>query len=139
VRLDIATTDGRTGSKTLVVHVKTHDVSIAKLDAPDTTRVGRTSRITAQISDTRYAEVVQVQLFKSVPGGDGFELVGTLTQSIPAQSKAQTTPFDFDYTFTGDDAAIGKVSFKAVATIVGASDALPADNIAIAPPTKVRP
>jgi hypothetical protein len=41
------------------------------------------------------------------------------------------------YTFTSDDAALGKVTFEAVATIVNARDALPADNTATALPTKV--
>ena len=45
--------------------------------------------------------------------------------------------FGFSYTFTADDAQIGKVTFRAVAVISGARDALPADNEAIAPPTKV--
>jgi hypothetical protein len=49
----------------------------------------------------------------------------------------RTTPFSFNYTFTSDDAAIGKVTFKAIANLVSARDALPADNEAIASPTKV--
>lgn len=138
VHLALTTTDGRTASASQIVHVKTHDVSITKLVAPASARAGRTSRITARISDTRYAETVQVQLFKSVPGG-GLQLVGTLTQSIPVRPKNQTTPFDFDYTFNSDDATVGKVTFEAVATTVNVRDALPADNTAIAPPTKVTP
>jgi hypothetical protein len=43
----------------------------------------------------------------------------------------------FSYTFTPDDAIIGKVTFRAVAVILGGRDALPADNVAIGPPTKV--
>lgn len=50
---------------------------------------------------------------------------------------SQTTDFKFSYTFTSNDAAFGKFSFQAVATIVGARDALPADNTATALPTKV--
>jgi hypothetical protein len=50
---------------------------------------------------------------------------------------SRTTSFDFSYTFTADDAVAGKVTFKVVATIVGARDAAPADNEAIALPTKV--
>jgi len=51
--------------------------------------------------------------------------------------KNGTTEFAFSYTFTADDARVGKVTFKAVANILGARDALPADNEAIAAPTKV--
>lgn len=40
--------------------------------------------------------------------------------------------------FTADDGAVGKVTFRAVATIVDARDALPADNQAIAAPTEVK-
>ena len=39
--------------------------------------------------------------------------------------------------FTGDDAAVGKVTFEATATIVNARDAQSADNTAIALPTRV--
>jgi hypothetical protein len=87
------------------------------------------------VFDLRYPETVQVQLLKSVPGG--FETVGTLTQSISPRGKNQTTPYTFNYTFTADDANTGKVTFKAIAMIVGSRDALPADNESIAPPTKV--
>jgi hypothetical protein len=63
--------------------------------------------------------------------------VGTLTQFVPLRPANRTTNFNFSYTFTGDDARIGKVTFKAVAYIEGARDALPADNEAVAKPTKV--
>jgi hypothetical protein len=81
-------------------------------------------------------ESVEVTLFRSVPGY-GYVFVGTLTQSVPVRPANRTTDFSFSYTFTGDDARIGKVTFRAVATIVNAPDALPADNEAIAPPVKV--
>jgi hypothetical protein len=75
-----------------------------------------------------------------VPGSfNSFELVGTLTQLAPVIGKNQTIPFDFSYTFTSDDAAIGKVTFQAIATILGARDPQNVDNTAIAPPTRVRP
>ncbi len=51
--------------------------------------------------------------------------------------KNGTTNFAFRYTVTADDALIGKVTFRAFAVISGARDALPADNEAIAPPTRV--
>jgi hypothetical protein len=53
------------------------------------------------------------------------------------RSGGRTTAFGFTYTFTSDDAALGKVTFKAVASIVGARDAQPSDNTAIALPTNV--
>jgi hypothetical protein len=87
------------------------------------------------VNSKRYAETVTVQIFKSVPGG--VQQFGSLTQSLPLNPKNGTTDFAFSYTFTDDDAQIGKVTFSAFAQIVGARDALPADNQAIAPPTKV--
>jgi hypothetical protein len=57
--------------------------------------------------------------------------------SLPVRGGNHTAPFSFNYTFTSDDAAIGKVTFKAIANLVSARDALPADNEAIASPTKV--
>ncbi len=63
--------------------------------------------------------------------------MGTLAQYVPVRSGNRTTNFAFSYTFTSADAVVGKVTFEAVATIIGARDALPADNTLIAPPTKV--
>ena len=135
VELTVTTTDGRTASVKRVVHVKTHDVGVSKIAAPQSGNVGQTRQIQASVFDLRYPEMIQVQLLKSVPGG--FELVGTLIQSLTPRGKNQTTPFTFNYTFTANDGITGKVTFKAVATIIGARDALPADNEAIATPTKV--
>lgn len=64
-------------------------------------------------------------------------LVGSLTQFVAARPSNRTTEFPFNYTFTADDAAVGKVTFKAVAVLVYARDALPADNQAIGAPTRV--
>src|SRR2546422_10770316 len=82
---------------------------------------------------SRYAEVVTVQLLKSVPGG--FEPVGSLTQSVPVRQANRTTHFAFSYTFTRADGQIRKVTFKAGAPINRARDAPPARHEAIAPPT----
>jgi hypothetical protein len=113
------------------VHVSTHDVAVAKFTIPTSAGAGQTRSVTVGISDKRYPETVQVQLLKSNSAG-GFDQVGTSTQSIPVQMGKATTPFVFSYTFTQDDAAVGKVTFEAIATIQGARDALPADNMAIA-------
>jgi PKD repeat protein len=135
VQLTVTTTDGRTASTSGVLHVRTHDVAITRLSAPASANANQTRQISLEVRNTRYPETVTVELDKSVPGG--FQQVGYLTQYVPARSSGQTTSYTFNYTFTADDAAIGKVTFKAVANIVGARDALPADNEAIASPTKV--
>jgi PKD domain len=109
------TFDGRTGTTSLTVTVKTHDVAV---------------------SNRRHPETVQVQLYKSVAGGS-FQPVGSLTQSLPVLASNRTTSFSIDYTFVAEDRTLGKVTFEAVATIVGTRDAVPADNAAIAAPSAV--
>jgi hypothetical protein len=132
----VTTYDGRSAFIARTVSVKTHDVAITKLNAPQAAKAGQTRRISVELKNRRYPEKVEVQLFKSVPGG--FQQVGSLVQSVPACPAHRTTRFIFSYTFTFKDAKVGKVTFKAVANIQEARDALPADNEAIAWPTKVR-
>jgi len=137
VTLTDTTSDGRTGTTTLTVTVKTHDVAITKFIVPQVATVGQTRTISVGVRNGRYPETVQVQLYKSVAGSSAFQPIGSLTQPVPVALSNKTTSFDIAYTFTDDDRAAGKVSFQAVATLVGARDALPADNTALAPPTAV--
>jgi PKD repeat protein len=139
VKLTVTTVDGRTASTSQVVSVKTHDVSIAKFLVPTAASVGQTRTITVGISNSRYPETVQVQLFKSTTIGFSSDPIGTQTQFVPVLAGGRTIAFSINYTFTSDDAALGKVSFEAVATIIGARDALPADNTAISMPTRITP
>jgi len=135
VQLTVTTHDGRTAMATQTVHVRTHDVAITRFSVPIAANSGQTRRIVVSVSSKRYDETVEVQLFKSVPGG--FQQFGSLTQFVLMNPRNGTTEFAFSYTFTGDDAQIGKVTFRAVAVVAGVRDALPADNEAIASPTKV--
>ena len=135
VQLAVTTIDGRTASTSQAVHVRTHDVAVTRFATPNAASSGQTRRIVVSINSKRYAETVEVQLFRSVPGG--FQQFGSLTQFVPMNPKNGTTEFAFSYTFTGDDAQIGKVTFRAVAVVAGVRDALPADNEVIASPTKV--
>ena len=135
VQLLVTTLDGRTASTSQAVHVRTHDVAVTRFATPNAASSGQTRHIVVSINSKRYAESVEVQLFRSVPGG--FQQFGSLTQFVPMNPKNGTTEFAFSYTFTGDDAQIGKVTFRAVAVVAGVRDALPADNEAIASPTKV--
>jgi hypothetical protein len=135
VQLTVTTTDGRTASTSQVIPVRTHDVAIARFLPPTSASVGQTRTIMVGITNHRYPESVEVQLFRSIPGG--FQQVATLTKDVPVLSGNRTTTFAFSYTLTSDDASLGKITFKAVATIVNARDALPGDNEAIAPPTRV--
>ena len=135
--LSITTTDGRSASSTQTIHVMTHDVAIGSFSVPATARVGKSVSLTVGVSNTRYPETVDVALLRSVPGG-GFEQVGQVTQTIPVGRARKTTPSTISYTFTPADATVGKVTFEATATIIGARDANPADNTVIAVATKVR-
>ncbi|HET7013919.1 MAG TPA: PKD domain-containing protein [Streptosporangiaceae bacterium] len=129
--LTVTTVDGRTATASQTVHVSTHDVGIAALTVPARARANKTSPITVSISDKRYPETVQVQLLRSNTQG-GFDTVGTLTLSVPVRSGERTTSFAFSYTFTSSDAALGKVTFEATATIQGFRDTFPPDNRAFA-------
>jgi hypothetical protein len=135
VRLDQTTTDGRTGTISKQVQVRTHDVVITRFTVPQSANSGQTRSISVDINNQRYPETVEVILYKSTP--TGYVQVGSLTQFVPVRPSNRTTNFAFSYTFTNDDAAMGKVTFRAVANLVGARDALPANNEAIALPTKV--
>src|SRR4029077_12500203 len=125
VQLTATTLDGRTAVAAQTVHVRTHDVAITRLATPNAASSGQTRRIVVSINSKRYDETVEVQLFRSVPGG--FQQFGSLTQFVPMNPKSGTTDFAFSYTFTANDATIGKVTFRAVAVISGARDALPSD------------
>ncbi len=135
VQHGVTTVDGRTASTSQIVHVQTHDVAITKFSTPNAAKAGQTRSISVGLSSKRSPETVEVDLFKSTQGG--LVQVGFLTQSVPVRPSNRTTDFDFSYTFTSADATIGKVTFRAVATIMGARDALPADNEAISLPVKV--
>jgi PKD repeat protein len=136
VQLSITTVDGRTASTTQIVSVRTHDVAITKLAAPNAASAGQTRSIVVSISSKKYTETVRVDLYKSIPGG--FEFIGSVTLDVPASSTKRSVAFNFSYTFTSSDANIGKVTFKAIATIVNARDSYPSDNEAISsPPTKI--
>jgi PKD domain-containing protein/NHL repeat-containing protein len=138
VRLAVTTFDGRTAGTSQVASVRTHDVAITKFKVPQSASAGQTRQITVGIRNTRYPENVRVQLEKSGPGGFGsFEFVGFLNQLVPVRPSNRTTDFNFSYTFTSDDARIGKVAFRAVATLFSVRDASSADNEAISLPVKV--
>ena len=136
VQHSVTTVDGRTASTSQVIHVRTHDVGITKVTAPKSANSGQTKAITVSLRNTRYPETVTVDLYKSTSGGDVW--IGSLTLQVPLLSGNKTKQFTFNYTFTPQDAQIGKVTFRAVATIDGARDVFPQDNIGISsPPTKV--
>jgi hypothetical protein len=129
VNLTATTADGRSGSATQVIQVRTRDVSISKLSVPQMASANQTKTINVDIKNNRYSDFVQVMLYKGLPGG-GEQQIGVLTIYVPARATKPTT-FKFSYTFTSEDASIGKVTFRAVANLVNGRDALPADNTSI--------
>jgi PKD domain len=135
VSLAVTTYDGRSASTSQILSVRTHDVAITRFNTPQAAKAGQTRTITVGINNKSNAETVEVQLFRSAPGG--WVYFASLTQYVPPRNANRTTDFNFSYTFTPEDASYGKVSFRAVANIVDARDAFPADNEAISTPVKV--
>jgi PKD repeat protein len=138
VTLMVSTSDGRTASTSQVVHVRTHDVSISSISAPKSANVGQTKAITVALRNTRYAETVRIQLYRTTAGG-GLDLISSSTLFVPVRQGNRTTPFSYNYTFRPEDAQVGKVAFRVEVSIEGANDGVPQDNTAIStPPTVVR-
>ncbi|MGE5225121.1 MAG: PKD domain-containing protein [Omnitrophica WOR_2 bacterium] len=135
VQLTVTTEDGRSATNSRVIQVRTHDVAITRFVVPQSATVRQTRQITVYINNKVYNETVEVQLLKSTPYG--YVQVGILTLYVPYRPTNRAVPFAFSYTFTPEDAAMGKVTFKAVANLVGARDALPADNEVVSLPTKI--
>lgn len=134
--LTVTTLDGRQATTAQPVSVRTHDVAITAFSVPRRARAGVQGLITVRVASERYAETVRVDLLKGVPGG-GFETVGRETVEVPAGAR-RAVEARFAVSFSETDAAGGRVIFKATATLVGARDASPADNAALALPTTVR-
>jgi len=87
------------------------------------------------INNATYPVPVDVYLYKSMVGG--WQWIGTLRQNVPVRPSNRTTRFEFSYTFTQEDAQLGRINFRAEALIVNGRDAIPANNEAISLPTKV--
>lgn len=144
ITFTITTIDGRSASYSQTMNVRTHDIVLSRFSLPDVGRPGLTRTVTAYIQNTHYPETAIVEFYVSMPGYyDTWRLVDTKTVSVPARAPRQFTKVSFDYTFTQEDANLGTVNFKGVATIVDENgnqvrDALSADNTAISLPVRVR-
>jgi PKD repeat protein len=135
VSVQVTNGEGERSSFSKVISVRTHDVAIAKFTVPQSARVNQTRQLVVSVNNRRYPENVQVELYKITPNGDVW--VGTLKQLVPVRPSNRTTPFSFNYTFTAEDALNGKVTFHAMAFILDAREAWPADNEIISLPTRV--
>jgi hypothetical protein len=137
VTLHATSPDGRTATVSRDVTVNTHDVSIERFDVPDKARAGDSKSIKVHVANTRYTERVTVKLYKN--SGSSWTHVGELTLEVPAHPDS-VVRFPFAYTFTPEDAVVGKVTFRAVAELpYPVRDALGLDNEAVSFATKVRP
>jgi hypothetical protein len=97
--------------------------------------VGQTIAVNVYVQNKHYPETVQVDLYKSIPGG--FNRVGSLIQSVLVKPGGQSTRFAFTYTVTSDDKTMGKITFRVDATIIDHRDALPADNALLSTPVMI--
>jgi PKD repeat protein len=134
VTLTVTTSDGRTASARQSVRVATHDVSVTSINAPRVCAAGDTHSIVVRVTSGRRRETTHVELIRVARNGVR-EQAGVQTATVEL---GQSLELSFPYTFTAADAAAGPVRFEALATIVGARDAVPSDNIASTPPTVVR-
>ncbi|MDQ3578164.1 MAG: PKD domain-containing protein [Actinomycetota bacterium] len=136
VRVSVASADGRVGTATRTIVVRTHDVRITAFTVPAAGRPGQTKPIEVAVGNQRIPENSTVTLYKSNPGG--FREIARATQYVPARPD-RTVAFPFNYTFTPEDAAVGRITFRAVVTLAdGVRDARTVDNEATAPATTVR-
>lgn len=129
VSLTYTTSDGRSNTANTTMQVRTRDIAITKFSLPQTAKSNTTKTISVDVTNKRYSDYVQVVLYKGLPGG-GEQQIGVLAIYVPVRAQRPTS-FKFSYTFTPGDAWVGKVTFRAVASIASGRDALPADNIAI--------
>ncbi|WP_177320919.1 PKD domain-containing protein [Lentzea waywayandensis] len=137
VTMRASTDDGRTATKTAPVTIETHDVGITKFVVPASARAGQSKPITVHVANTRYAERATVTLYKS-DGGSWTE-VGRSELEVPAHP-TRKVQFPFAYTFTPQDAVVGKVSFRAVVSLdYPVRDARAVDNEVISIAATVRP
>jgi len=135
VSVQVTDEAGQVSSASRTISVRTHEIAITSVAVPQSARAGQTRQIVVYVRNSRYTENVMLDLWKST--ASGYTGVGSLTQFVPVRSANRTTAFKFSYTFTAEDARTGKVTFKAIATLLDHRDALPADNEVITLPIRV--
>jgi hypothetical protein len=112
-------------------------VRVAAFTVPTAGRTGVTKPIEVAVGNTRIPEYTTVVLYRGGPAG--FEEIARATQYVPARPN-RTVTFPFNYTFSPEDAAVGRVTFRTVITLAqNVRDARTVDNEATAPATTVRP
>lgn len=133
VRLHVTAPDGRVGTASYHLIVATHDVALIRIVAPTRARAGGDAKVVVVVESRHKAEIAQVELFRQ-RGAREWHHVGLQTRPVPARGGVEVS---FPVSFDDADAEVGHVTFSALATLVGASDATPDDNALTAPPTLV--
>jgi hypothetical protein len=133
VRLHVTAPDGRVGTASYHLIVATHDVALTRIVAPTRGRVGDEARVVVVVESRNGPEITKIELFRQ-RGVREWKSAGILTRAVPARHGAEVV---FELSFDDADAEVGHVTFSALATLVGASDATPDDNALTAPPTIV--
>ena len=111
----------------------THDVVLIRIVAPTRARAGGEAQVIVVVESRHKPEIAQVELFRQ-RGVREWHHVGLQTRPVPARGGVEVA---FPVSFDDADAEVGHVTFSALATLVGASDATPDDNALTAPPTLV--
>ncbi len=133
VRLHLTAPDGRVGTASYHLVVATHDVALIRIVAPTRARAGAEAEVVVVVESRHEAEIAQVELCRQ-RGVREWHHVGLQTRPVPARGRVEVA---FRVSFDDGDAEVGHVTFRAHATLVGASDATPDDNGLTAPPTLV--
>jgi PKD domain len=133
VRLHVTAPDGRVGTASYHLIVATHDVALTRIVAPTHARAGGEAKVVVVVESRHKAEIAQVELFRQ-GGVREWRHAGLQTRPVPANGRVEVA---FPVSFDDADAEVGHVTFSALATLVGASDATPDDNALTAPPTIV--
>lgn len=134
VTVTSTTSDGRSGSGTLPVQVRTHDVSVVSFTAPANARAGQSKTFVAGLRNTRYPEAAQVALLRGGPSG--WVEVTRISVSLPVKAVNKTTSINLPYVFTAADAKAGLVSFKVQVSLNG-PELQTTDNEMVCPPVRV--
>ncbi len=137
VTLDIRTGDGRTASLTRSVLVRTHDVRIDRFAVPASVKVGRTFKVSLDVSSRHDAEQVVVFLYRT--GSNGEVVVAVVGGTVPKAGHGRKATFVIQDRLTAADGAGGSVTYRVVVKLFDEGrDIDPANNTATSPPVKVK-
>ena len=131
VTLRVTTADGRMATTATCVRVASHDVTLTRIAAPESTTVDGAGEVVVAVESRHGPEIVQIELLRAL--GEGApETVALQTVSL-AEAREHKIAFPVNFA----DVQAGEVTFRARVSLVGATDLRPIDNELTAPPTRV--